>query len=189
LHHRDVIPGRAIAIPDPCLVVLVGPAGSGKSTFAARHFAADEVVSSDALRQAIAGAAADQSRNRAVFRALHQAVERRLADGRTAVVDATNVEAHARRPLVAAARSANVAAVAIVLDVPLDVVHARNTGRTARVVDPGVVERHHRRLATTLGKGRLEREGFQAVHIVTAAELDTVRIARQPSRPAHAQNA
>ena len=38
------------AIPDPALVVLVGPAGSGKSAWAAARYAPREVVSSDQLR-------------------------------------------------------------------------------------------------------------------------------------------
>ena len=37
-----------LTIPDYCLVVLIGASGSGKSTFAARHFLPTEVVSSDA---------------------------------------------------------------------------------------------------------------------------------------------
>ena len=38
-----------IEISSPCLIVLVGPAGCGKSTWAAANFA-DHVVSSDDLR-------------------------------------------------------------------------------------------------------------------------------------------
>ena len=38
------------SLPDPALVVLVGPAGSGKSHFALAHYRAAEVVSSDDLR-------------------------------------------------------------------------------------------------------------------------------------------
>jgi predicted kinase len=33
-------------LPSPCLVVLVGPGASGKSTWAAAHFRPDAVVSS-----------------------------------------------------------------------------------------------------------------------------------------------
>jgi len=44
-----------IRIPDSALVLLIGASGSGKSTFAARHFGADAVVSSDQLRGLIAG--------------------------------------------------------------------------------------------------------------------------------------
>ena len=41
---------RVQRIADGSLVVLVGPPVSGKSTWAAAHFAADEIVSSDRLR-------------------------------------------------------------------------------------------------------------------------------------------
>ena len=48
VHHRSV---PEIVLPDPSLVVLIGAAGAGKSTFAARHFAPDEVLSSDRFRE------------------------------------------------------------------------------------------------------------------------------------------
>jgi protein phosphatase len=161
---------RVIAIPDPSLVVLVGAAGSGKSTFAARHFGADEVLSSDAYRALLSGNEADQRRTRTAFSILHREVVRRLVAGQLVVVDATNVEHHARRALVERAHAASVPALAIVLALPSGVVHARNAARTERVVDSAVVERHLARLAVALGDGRITSEGFAAVHVLGSVE-------------------
>ena len=129
-----------LVIPDPSLVVLVAAAGAGKSTFAARHFQPDEILSSDAYRARIAGDAADQRATRAAFRLLHRDLERRLADRRMTVVDATNVERSARRALLGRGRRRPaLPAIAVVLDLPPAVVLARNSGRSARVVDEHVV--------------------------------------------------
>ena len=75
-HHRVV---SSLTLPDPSMVVLIGAAGSGKSTLAAAHFAPDEILSSDAFREVIAGDARDQRATGAAFRALGRALERRLA--------------------------------------------------------------------------------------------------------------
>jgi protein phosphatase len=170
---------RVIAIPDPSLVVLVGAAGSGKSTFAARHFAPDEVLSSDAYRALLSGDEADQRRTRTAFSILHRELIRRLAAGRLVVVDATNVEHHARRALVERAQAARVPAVAIVLALPPGVVQARNAARTERVVDSSVVARHLARLTVALGDGGIGAEGFAAVHLLgSVEEIDTAVIQR-----------
>jgi ABC-type polar amino acid transport system ATPase subunit len=42
----EVMSETAVALPDPALVVLVGPSGSGKSVWAAGRYRAEEVVSS-----------------------------------------------------------------------------------------------------------------------------------------------
>src|SRR5467141_367644 len=102
-----------IRVPDSALVLLIGASGSGKSTFAARHFDAQTVISSDQLRGALAGDEADQHATDAAFGRLHQFVDARLAAGDLAVVDATNVEWMRRSELVRRARQHGRAAIAI----------------------------------------------------------------------------
>jgi len=86
-----------IAIPDPSLVALVGASGSGKSTFAARHFLPTEVISSDVCRGLVADDESDQSSTDDAFEVLHFIAGKRLSAGRMTVVDATNVQPFARR--------------------------------------------------------------------------------------------
>ncbi len=171
-----------LEIPDPALVLLVGPAGSGKTTFAARHFAPDEVVSSDELRGLIGRDEADQSVSRAAFAVLHRFVERRLAAGRLTVVDATNVTRAARRTLLRRALAAGVPAVAIVFDLPADVVQSQNARRPGRTVEPSVVERQWRTLAAALARDALAEEGFAAIYrLRSPTEVSRVRLVRRPA--------
>jgi protein phosphatase len=168
----------AIALPDPALVLLVGAAASGKSTLAARLFAPDEILSSDALRAAIAGDAGDQRATGAAFRALGRALEPRLAGGRLTVVDATNARAADRRPWLAAARRHDVPVVAIVLDLPPVVIRAQNAGR-GRVVDAAVIDRHLASVRRTLERDELRHEGVAMVIVVrTTAEARALVMAR-----------
>jgi len=168
-----------IEIPEPALIVLVGPAGAGKSTFAARLFAADEIVSSDAIRAGLTGSDADQSRNGVVFRVLNDEVAQRLRGGGSAVVDATNVERHARRALLRLAATADAPAIAIVFDLPLDEVLARNAARPGRPVPADVVTRQWETLQRALRADSLDGEGFAAVHLLSgAAAIEEARIAR-----------
>jgi protein phosphatase len=152
-------------LPEPCLVVLVGAAGSGKSTLAQRLFAADQVLSSDAYRGVVSGDPADQTATRAAFAMLHRELDRRLAEGLTTVVDATNVTRFARRSLVRVAARHDVPAVALVLDLEPGLVLARNATRTARIVPVAAVEVQLKELARSLGRNQLAAEGFDAVHL------------------------
>ncbi len=120
-----------IEVPDPSLVLLVGAAGAGKTTFAARHFAPDEVLSSDAYRALVSGDEANQKVSRVAFSILHRDLERRLRAGQLTVVDATNVEPRNRRELIRRARTAGLPVVALVLDLHPAVVLARNATRSA----------------------------------------------------------
>ena len=175
-----------IRLPVPALVVLAGAAGSGKSTFAARHFASGDVLSSDAFRALIAGDAADQHATRPAFAALHRELRRRLAAGRLAVVDATSVSRQARSTLLREARVAGVPAVAIVLDLPPDVVLARNRARpAASVVPDAAVHAQLVALARSLAGTRFAAEGFAATwRLRTPAEVEAVRVVLEAHAPA-----
>ena len=171
---------RPIQLPDPCLVVLVGPAGSGKSTLAARHFRPEEILSSDAYRKLVSGDEADQGATGLAFRRLHGDLIARLRAGRLTVVDATNVTVHARRNLLVRAVDAGVPAVAIVLDLPAEIVHARNAGRQGRVVDAAVVDRHLAALRATIDAASLTAEGFDTVVVLDdPALVDALRLERR----------
>jgi protein phosphatase len=173
---RDPIELR---IPDPCLVLLVGAAGSGKSTFGARHFAPEEVLSSDAFRGLIAGDPTDQRATSPAFAALHRAARRRLAGRLLTVVDATSVKPADRRPLLRVAADTGVPAVAIVLALPEGVVLARNEARGRLAVPEPAVRRHLAGLAASLREPGLAAEGFTEVLILREPdEVDAVRLVR-----------
>ncbi|MGW4777658.1 polynucleotide kinase-phosphatase [Streptomyces filamentosus] len=167
---------RRLPVTDLSLVVLVGATGSGKSSFARRHFKPTEVVSSDFCRGLVADDENDQSASRDAFDVLHYIVGKRLAAGRLTVVDATNVQREARRQLVQLAREHDVLPIAIVLDLPESVCRERNALRADRAGMPDhVIPRHRRELHRGL-KG-LEREGFRKVHVLRSAEeADTAEV-------------
>jgi protein phosphatase len=157
--------GPMVGVPDPCLMVLVGAAGSGKSTLAARLFGADQILSSDAFRGVLTGDQADQTATRAAFAMLHRALDRRLAEGLTTVVDATNVTRFARRSLVRRAEAHGVPAVAVVVDLDPTLVLARNATRAGRIVPAAAVQRQLDQLARSLRRDELANEGFAAIHL------------------------
>ncbi|WP_327233929.1 polynucleotide kinase-phosphatase [Streptomyces sp. NBC_01317] len=160
---------RALPVTDLSLVVLIGATGSGKSTFAARHFKPTEVISSDFCRGLVADDENDQSASRDAFDVLHYIVGKRLAAGRLTVVDATNVQQESRRQLVRIAREHDVLPIAIVLDLPEEVCAARNADRPDRAGMPRhVIKRHRSELRRSL-RG-LEREGFRKVHHLRGEE-------------------
>ncbi|OEJ24545.1 polynucleotide kinase-phosphatase [Streptomyces agglomeratus] len=160
---------RTLPVTDLSLVVLVGATGSGKSTFARRHFKPTEVISSDFCRGLVADDENDQSASRDAFDVLHYIAGKRLEAGRLTVVDATNVQPESRKQLVQLARKYDVLPIAIVLDLPEEVCADRNAVRPDRAGMPRhVIQRHRRELRRSLRS--LEREGFRKVHILRSVE-------------------
>ncbi|MEU2910729.1 polynucleotide kinase-phosphatase [Streptomyces massasporeus] len=165
----DAQQGRVLPVTDLSLVVLVGATGSGKSTFARRHFKPTEVISSDFCRGLVSDDENDQGATKDAFDVLHYIAGKRLAAGRRTVVDATSVQSDARRQLIDLAKQYDVLPIAIVLDVPEEVCAERNAARTDRADMPRrVIHRHTRELRRSLR--HLEREGFRKVHILRGVE-------------------
>ncbi|MGI8692398.1 MAG: polynucleotide kinase-phosphatase [Geodermatophilaceae bacterium] len=157
-----------LALPELSLVVLVGASGSGKSTFAARHFGRYETVSSDVCRGLVSNDEMDQAATEAAFEVLHFIAGKRLAAGHLTVVDATNVQADSRKQLVSLAREHDVLPVAIVFDVPEQICLERNAARPDRDFGAHVVRRQRDQLRRSM-RG-LAKEGFRRVHILRGIE-------------------
>lgn len=168
-----------LTIPELSLVVMIGPSGGGKSTFAKKHFKSTEILSSDFCRGLVSDDENDQSATKEAFEVLHFIASKRLAAGRLTVIDATNVQADARTPLVALARQFHVIPTAIVLNIPERICADRNKSRPDRSFGAHVVRNQSQDLRRSLRN--LEREGFRHVHILTSQEeVDAATIERQP---------
>ena len=168
-----------LTIPDLSLVVLVGVSGAGKSTFAHRHFKPTEILSSDYCRGLVSDDENSQAATRDAFEVLHFIARKRLAAGRLVVVDATNVQPDARKPLVQLAREFHCLPVAIVLDLPERIAQDRNKARPDRDFGAHVVRQQAQQLKRSL-RG-LQREGFRTVHVLQSPEeVEAAVIERQP---------
>ncbi|HET7623809.1 MAG TPA: polynucleotide kinase-phosphatase [Verrucomicrobiae bacterium] len=168
-----------LTIPELSFVVLVGVSGSGKSTFARKHFNPTEILSSDYCRALVSDDENCQAATRDAFEVLHFIARKRLTAGKLTVVDATNVQPESRKPLVQIAREFHCLPVAIVLDVPERVAHDRNKSRPDRDFGPHVIRQQSQQLHRSL-RG-LQREGFRHVHVLKSLEeIDAAVIERQP---------
>jgi len=160
-------------------VVLVGPSGSGKSTFARKHFKSTEVLSSDFCRGLVSDDENDQTATNTAFEVLHFIASKRLKAGKLTVVDATNVQVEARKPLVALAREYHVIPVAIVFNLSERLCQDRNRGRPDRNFGPHVIRQQSQQLRRSIRN--LKREGFRHIfEFSTLEELEEVAIERQP---------
>jgi protein phosphatase len=168
-----------LTIPELALIVLIGPSGAGKSTFAQRQFRPTEVLSSDACRALVADSETAQAATPEAFEVLHFIAAKRLAAGRLTVIDATNVQPEARRPLLALARDYHCLAVAIVFDLPAEICQTQNRRRPDRDFGPAVIHRQIQQLKRSL-RG-LKREGFRYIYTLSSPEeVATTAIERQP---------
>src|SRR5437867_5279724 len=167
-----------LTIPELSLVVLIGPTGCGKSTFARQHFQPMEVLSSDFCRGLVSNDENGQDATGDAFDVLHYVAAKRLSRGLLTVVDATNVQPESRKPLVLLAREHDVLPVAIVLNLPEKLCHERNRGRADREFGPHVVRQHVQQLRRSIRA--LSREGFRYVHVLNSPdEVEQAQIERQ----------
>ncbi|MFC4454859.1 metallophosphoesterase [Deinococcus sonorensis] len=156
-----------LTVPTPALIALVGAAGSGKTTFAAGHFAADEVYGPEALQSG------DPDQDSPTL-----ALRQRLEQGQLTVLDAPHLHAADRKRVVTLARACGVAPVALVLDLPPEVLLARQ-GASPRPVRSAQVWHQVRELRH--GLEHLAQEGFEVVHVLSSrAQANAAQVKRVP---------
>lgn len=170
-----------LTIPELSLVLLVGPSGCGKSTFARRHFRPTEVVSSDFCRALVADDENTQAVNREAFELVHHIVRQRLLWRRFTVVDATNLQADSRRPLLDLARRYHYLTCAIVFDVDEELCQRQNLGRVERVVPNHVITNHVQLLEKAVAG--IDKEFFNHRFVLRGREeIDAAVVRRVPIR-------
>ncbi|MEW1761540.1 ATP-binding protein [Streptomyces cyaneofuscatus] len=148
-------------MPEHSLVVLIGPSGAGKSTIAAT-WPASQVLSLDELREVVCDDAGDQGATGDAVAALGLLLEARMRRRLFTVIDATNVTAATRGPLVAAAKRHDMLPIAVVVATPGSVCIDRQGPRPAnRTVSEDVVAHQHR--AMVASHRTLKAEGFPEI--------------------------
>lgn len=155
-----------IVLPDPSLVLLIGPAGSGKSTFARKHFKPTEILSSDFFRALLSDDENNQRIHAEVFDAVHFVARLRLKLRRLTVIDATNLEARFREPFFEMAKQFDIPVVGIVFDIG-EAACFRQDAKRRRSVGDRVLSYHHSQLQRTLSE--IENEPFARLYRIRSA--------------------
>src|SRR5947207_2617383 len=162
---------RIITIPRRTLLVLCGPAGSGKSTFAAQRFTATNIVSSDFCRAMICDDENNQQVNRDTFELFYFIIQKRLFLGRFTVADSTALQPDARRKLRELSRRFGYLGCLLIFNIPPEVCLERNTARH-RLVEEQVIAYHAELLQRTLLDAPYE--GWEQVHVLGEQDMDTI---------------
>src|SRR3954451_8394172 len=152
-----------VPVPDPAVVVLIGAAGSGKSSWALDRCRRAEVVSSDDLRGIVGSGPADLDASADAFDLLERIVAARLSRGLTTVIDTLGLDAARRTAWRDAARASGLPAVAVVLDSPGDECRRRNALRDRPVPATTLADQVRR---VTRVRHDLESEDCDAVEVV-----------------------
>jgi alkanesulfonate monooxygenase SsuD/methylene tetrahydromethanopterin reductase-like flavin-dependent oxidoreductase (luciferase family)/predicted kinase len=147
-------------IPDPAVVVLVGAAGSGKSSWARENYRAVEVISSDELRAIVGSGPNDLNASADAFQLFDDILAARSSRQLTCVLDTLGLDASRRREYLAAARRNSVPAVAVIFDVPAAVARDRNS-RRERPVPAAALAAQLARLPIV--RSDIESEGWDLV--------------------------
>lgn len=168
-------------IPDFSLVILIGASGSGKSTFANKHFKSTEIVSSDTCRGIVSDDETDQTATSDAFALVKFITRLRLKNRLLTVIDATNLKEESRKDWILLSAEFQCVMVAIILDIPENICAARNALKPDRQFGKHVIPLHISQLQKNIRN--LKYEGYRnIIHLRSVEEVDRVlAIEREPS--------
>ncbi len=129
----EVLYSHELDVPEGSLVLMVGPPGSGKSTFAEKHFPNEAIVPTDGLRQELTNNPGNQLISEDAFNLAAHIVSSRLKHGKTTVLDAMNLDPGLRQRFTAFARENNAHVIAIYFDIPEEELIKRDSQRLKSV--------------------------------------------------------
>jgi alkanesulfonate monooxygenase SsuD/methylene tetrahydromethanopterin reductase-like flavin-dependent oxidoreductase (luciferase family)/predicted kinase len=176
-----------VKLPSPCVVVLVGPGASGKSTWAAERFGADLIVSSDRLRALVGAGEDDIAASTDAFTLLEEVVRQRIGRRLTTVIDTLGLDRERRLRWLGLAREAGMPCVAVGFDTPAEECRRRNRERSKRIPADALTSQLRSWNAV---KKELPTEGYDdlllptAVRVVPSAFVEAgAAVARQAETP------
>lgn len=165
-------------IPENALIVLMGASGSGKSTFARKHFFHSEILSSDHFRLLTSNSESNQEVNRDAFDILYYILEKRLQNKLLSVVDATNLQDFARKNLLKLAEKYHVESILLAFNLPNAICEKHNQSRPERIVPDWVIKKHNTEMQQALQ--RVTKEGFSHIHIFHSLDkINSLQLKRQ----------
>lgn len=156
-------------LPKFCLVALIGATGSGKTTFARKHFHPLEILTSDLFRAIVSNDENSMEASQDAFEVLHLILQKRLSRNLLTIVDATSIQGFARRKILDIAGEIGAPTVAIILNVPEQTCIERTLQRSDRPFGAKVVREHFEFLRQTLTS--IYNEGFDLVYILDGVDV------------------
>lgn len=178
---------RVIRVLRPSVIVLCGPAGCGKSTFAVRHFRRTHVISSDFCRQLVCDDETDQRYHSQAFALLNFLIGQRLSINRLCVVDSTAISPGARKSLLDVGQKYRVRTELFLFDIPLEKCLERDRCRSRSVGSRGIEEQYR---LFKRAQERVRSEGFDEIVELHEEDLESVRfeILYRPINPMSRNN-
>jgi protein phosphatase len=164
----------SLLVPQRSAIVLIGASGSGKSTFARRHFLRTQVISSDECRALVSDDENDQNASADAFALVYFLAELRLARGKLTVVDSTAVEPSSRAKLLEIAGKRGFRKIAVVFDIPESLCVTRDAER-GRSVGPAIIAAQKAQLSECLSS--IRNEGWDQIITITPDIQETIRLA------------
>lgn len=164
-------------LPRRSLLVLAGPAGCGKSTFARQRFAPSMIVSSDYCRALVCDDENNQQVNRDAFDLFYYILNKRMYQHRFTIADSTALQPEARRHLLELSHRHGYLTCLLIFNVPLEICRVRNQQRDRRV-EEHVHAYHAGLLQQTLQEA--PREGWHRLYVLNPQQIDAAVIEFEP---------